>query len=152
MEESLTNMEKFSEEQRHYIELLQDVINRMAGNSANCKTWLLTIVAAVITFTATKDLPKVVLIMLMGVDGLFYILDVFYLYLERKFRLIERKFINQKVPEGVSSDELIYSFGSKNEVSCKEKWSNVGMAIISFSTWPFYGGILAILVVFYCCL
>lgn len=93
-----TDKNKFSEEQRHYIELLQDVINRMAGNSANCKTWLLTIVAAVITFTATKDLPKVVLLMLMGIDVLFYLLDVFYLYLERKFRLIERKFVADKLP------------------------------------------------------
>ena len=148
MEKSLTNMGKYAEEQRHYIELLQDVINRMAGNSANCKTWLLTIVAAVITFTASKDLPKVVLLMLMGVDVLFYFLDVFYLYLERKFRLIERKFINQEVPV----DILVYSLGSKGEVSSKEKWQNIGKAIISFSTWPFYGGILTTLLVFYYCL
>lgn len=146
-----TNMEKFSEEQRHYIALLQDVINRMAGNSANCKTWSLMIVAAVITFAATNDLPKEVLLMLMGVDVLFYFLDVFYLYLERKFRLIERKFINQEIPEGVSVNDMLYSFGSKDEVSCKEKCENIGMAIISFSTWPFYGGILAILIVFYHC-
>ena len=151
MEKSLQNMKKFSEEQRHYIELLQDVINRMAGNSANCKTWLLTIVAAVITFTATQNLLKEVLLMLMGVDVLFYFLDVFYLYLERKFRLIERKFINNEAPKGITAEDLLYSFGSKNEVSRKEKWSNIGMAIISFSTWPFYGGILIILLVFYYC-
>ncbi len=147
-----TDKNKFSEEQRHYIELLQDVINRMAGNSANCKTWLLTIVAAVITFTATKDLPKVVLLMLMGIDVLFYLLDVFYLYLERKFRLIERKFVAGQTPNKITMEDLLYSFGVKEEVSCCEKVSNYFKAVISFSTWPFYGGILVILLVFYYCL
>ena len=35
------------EDDRHYISLLQENINRMAGNSANCKGWLLTLVSAI---------------------------------------------------------------------------------------------------------
>lgn len=39
----------FSEEDdRQYISLLQENINRMASNSANCKTWLVTILAALL--------------------------------------------------------------------------------------------------------
>ena len=32
---------------QHYISLLQDNINRMAANSSSCKTWMITLVAAI---------------------------------------------------------------------------------------------------------
>ena len=41
--------EHISESARHYLSLLQDTINRMASNSANCKTWLIAIIAAITT-------------------------------------------------------------------------------------------------------
>ena len=47
-------MAKFNETDRHFIGLLQDTINRMASNSANCKTWLLAIITAVVAFVATN--------------------------------------------------------------------------------------------------
>ena len=143
-------MAKFSEEQRHYIKLLQDVINRMAGNSANCKTWLLTIVVAVITFSATKDVTKVVLLMLIGTDVLFYFLDVYYLYLERQFRLIENRFVNDEKPEGVADRNiLLYSFGAKNELTRKDKVHEYIEALTSFSTWSLYLAVLIVLIILY---
>lgn len=37
-----------SEPTRHYLSMLQDNITRMATNSANCKTWTITIVTALL--------------------------------------------------------------------------------------------------------
>lgn len=143
-------MVEFFEEQRHYIELLQDVINRMAGNSANCKTWLLTIVAAVITFSATKDVAKVMIFMLIGIDVLFYFLDVYYLYLERQFRLIEHRFVNDIKPEGVvDRNKLLYSFGAENELTCEDKIREYVKALASFSTWSLYLAVLIVLIILY---
>ena len=47
--------ELFTETDRHYISLLQENINRMAANSANCKTWLVTLVTAIIALQLTSN-------------------------------------------------------------------------------------------------
>ena len=39
---------------QHYISLLQDNINRMAANSSSCKTWMITLVAAIFAVGASK--------------------------------------------------------------------------------------------------
>ena len=44
----------FTETDRHFIDLLQNTINRMANNSANCKNWFMAVVAAVIAFVANN--------------------------------------------------------------------------------------------------
>ena len=37
----------YNDDDRQYLEMMQGNIERMAANSANCKTWMVTIVAAV---------------------------------------------------------------------------------------------------------
>ena len=37
---------RYSEDDRQYLQMMQDNITRMAANSSNCKSWLVTIVAA----------------------------------------------------------------------------------------------------------
>lgn len=139
-ENKTDNKMKFEEDQRHYIEMLQDVINRMANNSANCKTWLLTIVAAVIALAATTTVPADILWILLGLDVIFYLMDVAYLAQEKKFRTIERKF--------VLNEAKIYSYGSDGEISGFEMAGKFFGALISWSTWPLYGGIaIAILII-----
>ncbi len=46
------------EDDRHYISLLQENINRMAGNSANCKGWLLTSDSPDLTDTSTETIKR----------------------------------------------------------------------------------------------
>ena len=40
-----------------YVELLQRNIDRMANNSANCKNWLIAIIAGALTVTFAKSDP-----------------------------------------------------------------------------------------------
>ncbi len=62
-----------------HIFILQGIINRMAGNSASCKTWTIAIVAAIIAIPTDPNsvLAKPVLIILPAV--FFFMLDCFYL-------------------------------------------------------------------------
>ena len=68
-----------------YLTILQGVIGRMASNSAGAKTWCIALVSAIIVAVADKGEPRYVWIALVPV-GLFFVLDAYYLGLERQFR------------------------------------------------------------------
>lgn len=70
---------------RAHLSILQAVIQRMAGNSASCKTWCITLVAAMLVLvTRTETTNYVPLAFVPAV--LFLFLDTYYLALERAFR------------------------------------------------------------------
>ena len=68
-----------------YLVILQGVINRMASNSAGCKTWCITIVSAIVVIIADKSNPVYVWVSLVPIL-LFLFLDSYYLGLEQRFR------------------------------------------------------------------
>lgn len=135
MEEMTKQMDdKFLESDRHYISLLQDAINRMATNSANCKTWLITLIAAILALQITADDLRGILWIALGLIILFYILDSYYLSLERKFRRLEKAFVNKEKGENAPNTE-IYSFDIN---SVKDEDTTVCCSMRSPSTRPFY--------------
>ena len=73
----------FNEDDRHYISLLQESINRMASNSANCKTWLISLVAAIAALQLAKSDLRAILWVAVGLVLLFYLLDSIYLRIEK---------------------------------------------------------------------
>ena len=44
---------KLNDDERQYLEMMQGNIERMAANSANCKTWMVTIVSALMALQCT---------------------------------------------------------------------------------------------------
>lgn len=68
-----------------YLGILQGVINRMASNSAGCKTWCITLVSAITTVIADKSNSSYVWVALVPIS-LFLFLDAYYLGLEQRFR------------------------------------------------------------------
>jgi hypothetical protein len=139
-------MEQFNfdkEDCRHYIGLLQTNINRMASNSANCKAWLVGIISA--TLALKFAFPGMSYIFLAAIIPLvlFYLLDSFYLGLEKRFILLENKFMGLlKTKEHFDID--IYDLDPQNMGSdCEYTWK--GMK--SYSTWPFYGVLCIMLIV-----
>ena len=68
-----------------HLEMLQGVIQRMAENSRSCKLWSITALSAVIFLAARTGVPWHTLIALIPLS-LFFLLDVYYLSLERRFR------------------------------------------------------------------
>lgn len=117
-----------------YLTILQGVIGRMASNSAGAKTWCIALVSAIIVVIADKGEPEYVWIALVPV-GLFFLLDAYYLGLERQFRERYNDFIG-KLHEGNAevNDVFIVTPGGGLTGSMKAALVACG----SVSIWPFY--------------
>lgn len=125
-----------------YINMLHDTINRMAANSANCKTWMVTIVTAFMALQCSvQSINGWVLLGLLPVI-LFWYLDAMYLKLERGFRNREREFINAVCNAKIDQDickVALYDFS----VLYKDKDDEMGFKStknlwLSKSVFPFY--------------
>lgn len=93
----------FSEDERQYLQMMQDNISRMASNSANCKNWLIMIVAALFAMSCDATDLKGWLFLLFLPIGLFWWLDAYYLKLERGMRNRQRLFLN--ICSGIDTSE-----------------------------------------------
>ncbi len=126
-----------------HISMLQGVINRMAGNSANCKNWTITLVAAMLVLLVDKDIliPNAWICLIP--IGLFFLLDCYYLGLERICISAQKEFL-----EGITGDSYIDSLYRIDSLSdfCAQL-SSTFKAVKSISTTPFYL-IVAIVVLF----
>lgn len=131
----------------HYINLLQDTINRMATNSANCKNWLITLIVGICAVqAAAENVHKFMWIAYIPI-GLLYLLDCYYLGIERRLRSVEKVYV-EKVLSGSANKNDLYIFdlpkGQKKH-HCKFVATIFGMW--SFSTTPFYLLIAALIVI-----
>lgn len=146
------SMKESSAVQAH-INMMQGMINRMSSNSANCKLWCITILAAILGLFYDNKFPH--LDYCYFIVGLFYFLDCFYLGLERKFVKAQNDYVrainNNEAIKVVAQTFLPYSIQARTERSCwiEEKGKHYLMqlwdifkALFSFSTTPFYGAIL----------
>ena len=74
-----------------YLEMIQNVIERLARNSFQIKTWAATIFTATIVLTYSI-INTLIFIVLIAVISLFWALDSYYIKQERLFRkLYEQK-------------------------------------------------------------
>ena len=117
--------------QKH-LEIMQGVIQRMAENSRSCKVWCVTLVAATLVLVARTGEPAHALVALAPA-ALFYLLDAYYLMLERRFRKSYNTFV-EKVHAGKVRTSDLYAVTSKGSVALGLLWS----MFRSFSVLPFY--------------
>ena len=96
MTESKTEIDKHNvEDKRQYLAFLQGAIERMARNSASLKQWIIPVLA--LCFGAAMTSKSV----LLGVAGIaaifiFWMLDAYYLMLERSYRKTFEKAVNDE--------------------------------------------------------
>jgi hypothetical protein len=116
-----------------YLNILHGIITRIATNSANCKTWCVSLVSAILVVIADKNKPNYAWITLIPIV-LFFLLDSYYLGKERSFREIYNSFVKDlhsgevatdklfvlKLPKGINVVNLLFS------------------SSLSFSVYPFY--------------
>jgi hypothetical protein len=122
-----------------HLAIIQNVIQRMASNSSQCKTWCITIVSAILVIVADKGKPDFAWIALFPAV-LFLSLDAYYLSLEKSFRASYNDFVI-KVHSSTLKAEDLYSvlpFGNMPT----HRWD----ALASFSVWGFYFGLIALVV------
>ncbi len=77
-----------------YLEMIQNVIERLARNSFQIKAWTATIFTATIVFTYSI-INTLIFIVLIAVISLFWALDSYYLKQERLFRKLYEQKVNQ---------------------------------------------------------
>lgn len=118
-----------------HIALLQGIISRMANNSANCKSYTVTIIAAMLVIIVSKDVNFSNIWICYIPLFLFYFLDCYYLGLERFFIQQQKEFV-KKIPEGNYADDVYVISGLSNVTG---QCVNTIRAAWSFSTTPFYG-------------
>lgn len=121
-----------------HLGITQSVIQRMAANSTSCKTWCITLVSAILVIVADKGKPQYALIAVIP-NLLFLVLDTYYLALEKMFRQSYNTFI-EKLHSGkvVASD--LYAVAPTGSV-----FYMFFTSLISFSIWPFYLTLLAMI-------
>lgn len=127
-----------SEAVQAHLSITQSVIQRMASNSSSCKAWCITLVSAILVVIADKGKPQLALLPVIP-TVLFLALDCYYLALEKLFRNSYNDFINKLHKREVTPHDLyaVVPAGSlpKTMFSC----------LRSFSIWPFYLTLLAMI-------
>lgn len=130
MSEERTYGEESAAVQAH-LGIAQSVIQRMASNSASCKAWCITLVAAILVIVADKGKPNYALIAAIP-TLLFLVLDAYYLALERCFRAAYNEFID-KVHSGRAVTSDLYAVRPLGSLV-----TAFTQSLTSFSIWPFY--------------
>lgn len=120
-----------------HIDMYQGIINRMAGNSSECKKWALGLVSAIMVLIADKGVIDAAA--LAAIPALlFWFLDAYYLGLERQFIAANNKFLND-LHEGRLVSSQLYRVKADRLLP-----SGFGAALLSWAVWPFYLGMLAL--------
>lgn len=150
-------------ESEQYVNLLQENITRMATNSANCKNWLIGIVGGALAILFSSEATAVQINLMLCVLKVFtillFLLDCFYLGIERRFKEAEKLFIKTcKDKNECDAKTLLMSFSKSLVVEeklpdgCKSHFKKIGSQIkdtlcgmFSLSTTPFYGVVYFIL-------
>jgi len=113
-----------------HINLLQGIINRLANNSASCKTWCLTLVAALLSLAGATHVPGIVTFALVPVV-IFGFLDAMYLAQERSYRDLYTRMIDA-IRKGS------YALGNVYEARAELDFSGFVSALASWSIFPVY--------------
>ncbi len=126
------NIDHDSAAVQKHLEIIQGIITRMAENSRASKLWCVTLVSAVLVLVARTGKAEHALIALAP-TALFYLLDAYYLALERGFRRSYEEFV-QKLHEERTSTLDLYSVAPTGST-----WQGVLWVLFqSFSVSPFY--------------
>jgi hypothetical protein len=123
-----------------HLSITQNVIQRMAANSASCKAYCITLVSAILVLVADKGKPVYFLIALIP-TALFFILDSYYLALERMFRASYNVFIGKLHTGAIKASDL-FAVQPTGKL-----FPLIGASAVSFSIWPFYLTLVAMVLI-----
>jgi hypothetical protein len=119
-----------------HIALLQGVINRLAANSASCKTWCLALVSALLSLAAATKTVELFSFALVPVV-IFALLDAAYLAQERAYRGLYGNVV-ASMRDGSYGRHSVFAagaaFGGRHFLKAFGSWS----------IWPIYGGLVAL--------
>ena len=129
---------------RTHLTIMQGVIQRMGENSRACKVWCVTLVSAILVLVAQTGDPRHALIALAP-TALFFVLDAYYLALERGFRESYSAFVD-KVHGGEVTTSDLYAVAASGSTAAGVVWA----MFRSFSVLPFYVVVAAMVLLAWC--
>ena len=138
-----------TEDGRLYLQMMQDNITRMATNSANAKTWLVTIVAAFLAISCNINNFDYWLLLAIAPICVFWYLDAYYLNIERGLRNREQRFINicksvilddedPSIPKTIEDALFVFKTLQKEYDNKKLGYVRTGCMLFNKSIWPVY--------------
>ncbi|MBK7844140.1 MAG: hypothetical protein IPJ71_10665 [Bdellovibrionales bacterium] len=119
-----------------HLEMIQVVVNRMAGNSFLIKGWAVTLVSAIFALAASGSKFEFILICYFALP-IFWMLDSYYLHQERAYRGLYESVRTKK------ESEVDFSMGASAFESGQNSWAS---SLFSKTLLIFYGGTIAIVV------
>jgi hypothetical protein len=117
-----------------HVNLLEGVITRLANNSASCKTWCLTLVAAILGLAGATRSATIVPVALVPVV-VFWLLDTMYLAEERAYRDLYAAIVGKLRTRRYTTADV---FEARAEWGGRHFWG----ALVSWSCYPVYGGLV----------
>ena len=122
------------EKKMKHLEFVQGAITRMNSNSFSMKGWMITIVAAFLAvFVGSKDLNESYLFMAIIPTLLFWILDSYYLMLEKKYRCL--------------FDDVIADIKTDFDMNANVYYMCFYKVMLSKTEWPLYLIIIVMLLI-----
>jgi hypothetical protein len=118
-----------------HLEILQGVINRMAGNSFLLRGWSVTLASALFALAA-KDANFKLIVLAYYPILIFWILDGYFLSQERLFRALFNKV--RQLPE----DQIDFSMDTREFYGGRNSWS---AAALSKTVVIFYLSVLIVM-------
>ena len=123
-----------------HVDRHQQVVGRLAANSAQIKAWTVTIAAGIATVAAIIDDRRVLLIGVVAGVAL-GLLDAWYLALERHFREASDRLVD-RVYDGTAAPSDLFKFDAP-----RLELASVARATRSWSVLPFYAAAATVLLV-----
>lgn len=125
-----------------HLDILQGIIQRLAGNASSCKNWCITLVSGAVVLSFTADLkvkPEVVYHLAYALIVIFLLLDSYYHALERAFRAQSNQLV-RTIHNGACNPSKILVIESH-----KGAWKTVGLTLRAAVSSPATGGFYLIL-------
>ncbi|MBN1180339.1 MAG: hypothetical protein JXD18_14090 [Anaerolineae bacterium] len=119
-------------EKAKHLEMIQEIINRMARNSFSVKEWSVILVSALFALAAGDSNPQFVYLAYFPAAA-FWFLDGYYLWQERLYR----KLYDEVRKLGESS--IDFSMDTSSVTDEKAPWL---IATFSITLWLFHGSII----------
>ncbi|MBQ9093727.1 MAG: hypothetical protein IJY03_07025 [Prevotella sp.] len=140
MENCILEAKEMSSVQAH-ITMMQNIINRMAQNSMQCKQWCIAV--ETVLFGIAKDAVDVWLLGIVVIVSLMFMyMDASYLSFERQFKEQQRHLID-KINKGEPFGKDLFMVETT-----KKDFRQIRNAACSFSVWIYYITIIIFVFVF----
>lgn len=126
-------MEKQENKIKH-LEMIENIIERMAKNSFQLKTWAVTLVTAVGALGAKEADKRFMLLAFVPIIG-FWLLDAFYIQQERRYKALYRSVCEKE------EEDIDFNLNTRYIIFTSDEAKRICFfnCLKSFGISPFYG-------------